>query len=380
MDAGEGDFDGDGVIDPLDRCAGLDDRPDLNGNRVPDCAENLLANGQFATAAGWVSTSRATFDRSPIDALGLAGSGSGRVVNVVAQTTANGGDVDSSECVPVLPSKRYELFTQYFMPSGQPGGAAGKAVWIVVETYSDATCSTSHSAISGGTHGETKDAWSIYRKELVTDPTVHSIRVALGVLKGNTAQPVEALLDNVLLVAAYEPADGGFSVDPSRHYVFVTHDAWRGNLGGVAGADSKCAAAAAAARLPGTWRSILIGSGQTLAQRIPSGGPWFRVDGELAFLDTAEVLSAPRVPLFLDERGAAVTGYGDAWTGVIKYGGVAGSNCSGWTSSAAGGLGKAGRVSATSSDWIDQNGAGCPTSDCGPSCTTLLHLYCLQSP
>lgn len=179
----------------------------------------------------------------------------------------------------------------------------------------------------------------------------------------------------------YEPLaerEAPLGVKVARRYVFVTHAAWTGNLGGVAGADAKCSAAAAAAKLPGSWQSILIGSGQTLAQRVPQGGPWYRVDGQLAFLDKAELLSAPRVPLTLDEHGAPVTGYGNAWTGVIKYGGIAGSNCSGWTSANGGSDGKAGRVSATFSDWIDQNGAGCSTSDCGPRCSTLLHLYCLQ--
>lgn len=172
--------------------------------------------------------------------------------------------------------------------------------------------------------------------------------------------------------------DAGFSVDPSRLYVFTTASSFTGNLGGQAGADAKCNSAAAAAQLPGTYRALVITSGQTLAQRVPDAGPWYRIDGQLAFQDAAEVLSAPRVPLDLTESGNAVTGYGSAWTGVIKYGGVSGSTCTNWTDSGAGSIGKAGDTGAATSNYIDNNPSACPTFNCGPSCSTALHLYCLE--
>lgn len=171
--------------------------------------------------------------------------------------------------------------------------------------------------------------------------------------------------------------DAGFSVDPSRRYVFTTASSFTGSLGGLVGADAKCNSAASAARLPGTYRALVITSGQTLAQRVPDAGPWYRVDGQLAFQDATEVLGAPRVALNLTESGGAVTGYGSAWTGVIKYGGVSGSTCTNWTSAGAGGLGKAGDTGATTSNYIDDNPSACPTFDCGPSCSTALHLYCI---
>src|SRR5690242_5521555 len=87
-DAGSGGGGGGSGVD-AGPCPGLDERPDLNRNQVPDCSENLLANGQLATAASWQSTSRATFERSLTDARGFPDSGSARVVNVVAQLTMN---------------------------------------------------------------------------------------------------------------------------------------------------------------------------------------------------------------------------------------------------------------------------------------------------
>ncbi|MBK7861543.1 MAG: hypothetical protein IPJ65_23600 [Archangiaceae bacterium] len=156
--------------------------------------------------------------------------------------------------------------------------------------------------------------------------------------------------------------DAGYPVDPSRHYVFTTSASYTGNLGGQAGADAKCRAAAAGARLPGGYRALVVVGSQGLADRVPDAGPWYRVDGQLAFQDVSEVLSAPRVPLNVDQSGRPTTGFGSAWTGLIKYAGLIGSKCADWTTSNAGSTGKAGRVSVTTSSWIDDNPSACPGS------------------
>ena len=188
------------IVDAADPCVGLDVRPDLNANSVPDCRENLLVNSQFANSVlHWMPTSRATIVWSATDALAFPTSGSALVTDIVASTTVNGGSVDS-DCISVTASTNYGIYSQYWMASGEPGGDASASTWVTVQTYLDGACVTPYAGLSGGALGTTKDSWAIYTRHMTTGATEHSIRLSLGVLKGATASPVSANFDNVLLV------------------------------------------------------------------------------------------------------------------------------------------------------------------------------------
>ncbi len=65
----------------------------------------------------------------------------------------------------------------------------------------------------------------------------------------------------------------------AHNYAFVTSTAYDGNLGGLAGADAKCAAAATAAKIPGTFISVLSNSTTNARDRIANtANGWIRID------------------------------------------------------------------------------------------------------
>ncbi len=111
-----------------------------------------------------------------------------------------------------------------------------------------------------------------------------------------------------------------------------------GDFGGLAGADARCQALAAAVNAGGkTWRAYLSSTLEDAADRI-GGGPWFNqarveVASDLADLHASGIDSA----LILDESGAPVpTDEHDILTGSTADGALydPGYNCADWTSSA----------------------------------------------
>ena len=156
--------------------------------------------------------------------------------------------------------------------------------------------------------------------------------------------------------------------------VFVSSTTYNGNLGGVRGADAKCAEVAAAAGLrSSTWLSWTADAtfqpadafeGQTI--------PYYLVDGTKVADDWADLsdISIDN-PISLDERGNAAPDGALAWTNVDANGGVrAGESCSDFASSDAAISGWAGDVFATGGAW---GVAG------SRSCDLELHLYCFEA-
>jgi hypothetical protein len=120
-----------------------------------------------------------------------------------------------------------------------------------------------------------------------------------------------------------------------------------GNLGGLLGADGKCAALASATGAAGTWRVYLSTSTENARDRI-GAGPWYNALGQLVASDVDDLhTNKTRNPL--DENGVAVprTEH-DIFTGSRSDGTLAGtsSTCLNWTSAAATDRGMVGHV-----DW-----------------------------
>ena len=111
-----------------------------------------------------------------------------------------------------------------------------------------------------------------------------------SLLADHSAHRYHPLVPTQFSVATLQPS-------PPRlmHRAFVTSTSYAGNLGGVAGADAKCAARAAAGDLPfpEDFKALLCvpGSGSPAAAahtRFPLGGPLYRtgvVRGGFADLD-----------------------------------------------------------------------------------------------
>jgi hypothetical protein len=173
-------------------------------------------------------------------------------------------------------------------------------------------------------------------------------------------------------VAKDAPPDVAIDAAAPANRVFVTSQSFDGALGGAAGADAKCAAAAAAAGLDGMFIAAVSTSTTNAIDRLAGARGWVRVDGipfadmpsaifPSTFCDACDelVLAPP-----LDEYGQVVSGY--AWTGTTSRGTYNGNGCTDWTTTAgSGGIGALNTV-------FDG------FAYAGQTCATQLHLYCFE--
>lgn len=192
------DTDKDTVCDDFDQCPGKDDRVDLNGDTVPDCAQNMLTNGQFTTdLSGWAWTE--PYEQPSWlseDAYESNVSGAARVVNALEaslRTTAG-----LSQCVPVQASTTYKLYAQFLVPPGQvenpPGGFS-------VFTYASATCEGAILQPFQASSGTIPvGAWRLLSYEFTTAPETQSVIIRLNVSKSADLGPIAVLYDDVLLM------------------------------------------------------------------------------------------------------------------------------------------------------------------------------------
>ena len=131
---------------------------------------------------------------------------------------------------------------------------------------------------------------------------------------------------------------GGMPPDGALR-VFVTRTKYTGDLGGLAGADSLCTAAAASASLGGEWVAWLSDEFTDAIDRVSGEGPWYRMDGEIVFNNAAHLATTPLNPILLDEFGTSQT------CGVVPFG------SSVWTGTGNGGRAKDVAFFAHCDDW-----------------------------
>jgi hypothetical protein len=147
---------------------------------------------------------------------------------------------------------------------------------------------------------------------------------------------------------------------------FATSTTYDGNLGGVAGADAKCAARAGAAGLSGTYVAWITDgtSGPNVSYVLPT--VFRRTDG-VQFADSLSELSGGMLnaPLNRDEFGASVAG--GVWTGGGSS--PAGSSCSLWASALSFLTGTVGSTAQTNSGWQNLTQT---------ACSGLQRLYCFE--
>lgn len=121
--------------------------------------------------------------------------------------------------------------------------------------------------------------------------------------------------------------DGG--VPPGAKRVFVTSAAYAGN------SIASCTIVARSVSLSGTWTPWLSGSGAMVHDAIAfiSGdGPWYLLDGRVAFATGAQLATEPSVPIEITETGETVSD-GPVWTGTLTGGFHSGADCDSWTAS-----------------------------------------------
>lgn len=171
------------------------------------------------------------------------------------------------------------------------------------------------------------------------------------------------------------------SITPQKT-IFITSTSYNGNLGGVAGADAKCATQATAQSLTGTykaWIAITTGTDDPATTFVHSAVPYKMVDGttianKWAGLTSASLTSA----ITLDETGAASGGAATRWTNVASNGTASSSgsgtstNCTGWTVSTGSKSGRYGSPGSVTATWTDN---GATNQACN---TATSRLICVQ--
>jgi len=195
--------------------------------------------------------------------------------------------------------------------------------------------------------------------------------------------------------ASAPAAEGSVGCDPGNcrmmaRVAFVTSAEFSGDLGGLAGADAICVAAAAAAKLDnaGSFLAYLGDGAAAPATRFvdglaDKGFPYARRDGQKLANDLDDVFATGlRVPLVITELGTVLPPEQYAWTGVDIHGQPGGAHCEAWGTNYLKYSGRVGQISpATDSDadifawqlggdWVDYS-----STPCAPK---TMHLYCFE--
>jgi hypothetical protein len=168
--------------------------------------------------------------------------------------------------------------------------------------------------------------------------------------------------------------------------VFVTSQAWTGDLGGISGADSRCQTLAAAAGLNGTfkaWLSDDLGnSPNTRFTRSPAA--YVLVNGAVVAKNWSALVGALygnastnlTHSISLDERGAQPAAGSLVWTGTMESGtGATGlRTCNNWTSGTNTDTGYFGSWSNFDIGWTSSSTSYYTSYQC----STLGALYCFE--
>lgn len=142
--------------------------------------------------------------------------------------------------------------------------------------------------------------------------------------------------------------------------VFVTSGFTDGNIGGLAGGDTFCTNAAAAAGLSGNWMAWLSDSNTDAGDRIIDAR-YHLLDGTVVAINNADLTDgALGSAISMDENGNAVSSGFAVWTGTNADGTRATNNCNDWTGNTGSDFGQTGVTGSTTPTWTANiNNAGC---------------------
>lgn len=176
------------------------------------------------------------------------------------------------------------------------------------------------------------------------------------------------------VIPSITPAPQGFRV-------FITSTTYKGNLGGLAGADAKCQERANAANLEGIWKAWLSDSTTSAASRLAhSSSPYKLLNGQIVANNWADLTDGSlAVPINVTEFNTTL-GDERVWTYTNIDGSISNQpltnisngNCYDWTYS----------VSSDNSwgkhGWTTNNHEW--TYGLGWKCDSNYHLYCFEQP
>jgi len=153
---------------------------------------------------------------------------------------------------------------------------------------------------------------------------------------------------------------------------FITSTTYTGNLGGLAGADAKCQARAAAVGLKGVYLAWISDSTGSPATRfVRSNAPYIRVDGVVIANNWADLTdSSIANVLNRDEFGNTLSPYQYPYTNTSANGyqaSASGYSCTNWTTTS-------GSAWFGCNDYLDSHWSLCFGQSCGMGGP----LYCFE--
>ncbi|MBN2724403.1 MAG: hypothetical protein JXR95_10065, partial [Deltaproteobacteria bacterium] len=165
----------------------------------------------------------------------------------------------------------------------------------------------------------------------------------------------------------------------TRKTAFLTSTTYTGGeVGGLAGADAKCNAAAAAAGLPGVFRAWLSDETGSPSSRFNrSTVPYYRTDGVRIANNYNDIIDCSGVgclaaDLNVTEYGVSIGGYFNVWSSTNTDGTYVGRSCNNWSSSSSSYSLKPGRQAYHNYTWTYN------TSVLSTDCSISLPLYCFE--
>ena len=209
-----------------------------------------------------------------------------------------------------------------------------------------------------------------YKVTVETQPSNHQ---QCSVARGSGTAATEDITNVIVACIRAEPL--------ADVRVFVTSTDYDGDLGGLAGADDECQAAADTAGLGGgPWIAWLSDSTGDAIDRIPNGryrlldvlAATLVLDDTVVALDKDDLLSGPvnlRNLINIDEFGQER--WAKPYTGTNVNGTANPDHCNNWTDNTAEASGRYGTNDQTDMDWTT-NGTG--------QCTDARALYCFGEP
>jgi hypothetical protein len=155
--------------------------------------------------------------------------------------------------------------------------------------------------------------------------------------------------------------------------VFVTNTTYSGNLGGLTGADGLCTGGASAAGIGGNWKAWVSDAATGAASRLAEVGPWYLLDGTMAFTGKGNLVTQPLVAINLTEKMQTLVPsatFPFVWTGTHTGGTPAVDTCIGWADAGATANGMIGSP-LSPNGWTE-------SSSGSAACNNSYHIYCFE--
>src|SRR5690606_1273312 len=156
-----------------------------------------------------------------------------------------------------------------------PGGAETASYDSVEIRRAAGTSAPSAACNDGGDHVTSFDAFTdtSYTDSGLTPPALYSYRVCIFGIDGSLVSSTVAT---------------SVKAKPDKHIVFVTSSQYKGNLGGVDGADAICTSVANGAGLTGTYKAILSTMTVDARDRIAVGATVYNTLNQIVADDGAD--------------------------------------------------------------------------------------------